>query len=135
MTLSSMSGKQLSQNVLDALIRAGLIAVLLVFSYQVFKPFLDLMLWAVILAVTIYPLHLMLRPRLGNRDGRTATVIVLVSILVLAVPAVMLGLSLAESAQGAVATLKEGTLHVPPPPDSVATLPLIGKPLHAFWSP
>jgi hypothetical protein len=53
-----------SRNLLDVLIRAGLIAVLAIFCYDVFRPFLDLMLASVILAVTLYPAR-----RCSNPDG------------------------------------------------------------------
>ena len=46
-----------SQGLLDVLIRAGLIAVLVIICYRVFHPFMDLMIWAIILAVTLYPLQ------------------------------------------------------------------------------
>ncbi len=39
------------------LIRAGLILALVMLCYRVFAPFLVLMVWALILAVTLYPLH------------------------------------------------------------------------------
>jgi predicted PurR-regulated permease PerM len=42
---------------LDVLIRAGLLLALAVLCFQVFSPFLELMTWALILAVTLYPLH------------------------------------------------------------------------------
>src|SRR4030095_4745640 len=86
------------QKLLDVLIRAGLISVLAVFSYEVFHPFLNLMLWSVILAVTLYPLHKMLRPKLGS-DGGTATLIVLLGVLTMLAPVYFLGTSLAESAE------------------------------------
>ena len=38
---------------LDVLIRAGLILALALLCYQVFSPFLTLMVWALILAVTL----------------------------------------------------------------------------------
>ena len=66
-----------SRSLLDVLIQAGLIAVLAVFCYGVFHPFRDLMLWSMILAVTLYPLHTRLRHKLGS-DGRAATLIVLI---------------------------------------------------------
>lgn len=49
--------KVLSRGLLDVLIRAGLIAILVISCYQIFRPFLDLMLWSMILAITLYPLH------------------------------------------------------------------------------
>ena len=57
--------KALSARLLDVLIRAGFIAVLAALCYIVFAPFLTLMVWAVILAVTLYPLH----QRLARRNG------------------------------------------------------------------
>ena len=53
--------KVLSHELLDVLIRAGLIAVLVLFCFQIFHPFLDLMLWSVILAITLYPLQAQLK--------------------------------------------------------------------------
>ena len=38
---------KLARGLLDVLIRAGLIAALVLYCYKVFQPFLGLMLWAV----------------------------------------------------------------------------------------
>jgi predicted PurR-regulated permease PerM len=134
MALTPGPESQLSaRGLLDVLIRAGLIAILVIICYRVFHPFLDLMLWAMILAVTLYPLQRMLKRRMGNKDGRTATLIVVVAIAILLVPIYMLGVSLATSAESALAMVKSGNFHVPPPADSVANWPLVGKPLHSYW--
>ncbi|SDI18910.1 Predicted PurR-regulated permease PerM [Pseudomonas benzenivorans] len=125
--------KLLSRGLLDVLIRAGLIAVLVIFCYRVFRPFLDLMLWSLILAVTLYPLQVRLKGKLSNNDGRSATLITLIAIGVLMVPIYLLGSSLAESVENALAVVRSGNLHIRPPAESVADWPLIGKPLHAFW--
>ncbi|MNO47554.1 putative inner membrane protein [compost metagenome] len=122
-----------AQGLLDVLIRAGLILVLVMFCYQVFNPFLNLMLWALILAITLYPLHLRLRRYLGHHDGRAATLLTLIGLAILLVPVYLLGSSLVESAREAATTLQGGTLHIPLPPDSVAGWPLIGKAVHGFW--
>ena len=129
----SPSEKALSHGLLDALIRAGLIAVLVIFCFRVFHPFLNLMLWSLILAVTLYPLHRMLMARMGNKDGRVATLLVLVSIAVLTVPVYLIGIALVDSLRDGVAMLKSGSFHVPPPADSVADWPIVGKKLHALW--
>lgn len=133
MFLTPANEKALSHGLLDVLIRAGLIAVLVVACWQVFHPFLDLMIWAVILAVTLYPLHVRFKRRLGNKDGRAATLLVLISIALIMVPVYLLGLSLAASVGDAVELARSGRIHVPPPADSVAEWPLIGKRVHAAW--
>ena len=98
-----ISEKALSHSLLDALIRAGLIAVLVIFCFDIFHPFLDLMLWSLILAITLYPLQGRLRRKLGNRDGRAATLIVLIAIAIVIVPIYLLGISVTASVETAVA--------------------------------
>ena len=68
------------RGLLDVLIRTGMIAALFIGCYEVFSPFLYLMIWSVILAINLYPLHRMLKSRLGGKDGRAATVIVLTAL-------------------------------------------------------
>ena len=46
---------RLSRKLLDVLIRAGLVLALAVLCYWIFSPFIALMAWALILAVTLYP--------------------------------------------------------------------------------
>ncbi len=107
--------KLLSHGLLDVLIRAGLIAVLVMFCFQIFHPFLNLMVWSLILAVTLYPLHLKIRGKLGNNEGRSATLIALIAIGVLMVPIYLLGTSLAESVENALTMVRSGNVHIRPP--------------------
>lgn len=133
MSTHSNEPSSAARGLLDVLIRAGLIAALVLYSYRVFQPFMGLMLWSVILAITLYPLHGMLKGKLGNRDGLTATLIVVAVIGILLIPVYMLGNSLTQSVQVAMQLVKEGGVHIPPPTDSIAQWPLIGEKLHAFW--
>ncbi|MET1077162.1 MAG: AI-2E family transporter [Pseudomonas sp.] len=124
---------RLLHDLLDLFIRVGLIAAMVAFSYQVFAPFLELMVWSVILAVTLYPLQRRLQARLGWRDGWAATLIVVVAQLLLLVPVYLLLSSLSESLESLIALLKSGAWSLPKPPDSVAGWPLVGPQLHALW--
>ena len=55
-----------SEDLIDALIRAGLIAAMAVLCFRIFSPFLGLMVWGLILAITIYPLHQRLARSFGG---------------------------------------------------------------------
>ncbi|WP_413791136.1 MULTISPECIES: AI-2E family transporter [unclassified Pseudomonas] len=122
-----------SRSMLDVLIRAGLLAVMVFFCYRIFSPFLDLMLWAVILAITLYPVQIKLKNKLGLSDGYTATLLVLITLGILAIPTLLLGNSLVTSIQGVMTDIKADNLQVPLPPDAVANWPLVGKPLQQLW--
>jgi predicted PurR-regulated permease PerM len=123
-----------SSPLLNVLIRGGLIVVLSLFCFRVARPFQDLLLWALILSVTLYPLHRQLLMRTGNSDARAATLIVIASIAILLVPLYLLGSSLATSAQGAIEAIKSGAIQVPQPDSSVASWPLIGEDLYTLWA-
>src|SRR6516162_312663 len=77
---------RIAANLLEALIRAGLILILAIICYQVFSPFMILMAWAVILAVTLYPLHQRIARRVGGRQGIASTFLLIVGFVLIAVP-------------------------------------------------
>ena len=122
-----------SRALLDVLIRAGLIATLVLFCYDIFHPFLNVMLWALILAVTLYPLNRMLGAKLGQRYGWAAVILVLLGLLILMVPLSLLGASVADSVKGGMQVLESGQFEIPPPPANVENWPLIGPPIFGIW--
>ena len=82
---------------LDVLIRAGLIFALAVLCFQIFSPFLTLMVWALILAVTLYPLQQFLAAKIGGKQGLSATLIVILGIVLIIAPTAILMSSLGDS--------------------------------------
>ena len=125
---------RVSALLLDVLIRAGLALALAMICFQVFSPFLSLMTWALILAVTLYPLHQSLAAKIGGRQGLAATLLVLLGIVVVVVPTAALMNSLGDSVHRLVNDVRNNTLQVPPPRAGVAEWPLVGERVHAFWT-
>lgn len=126
--------KMISRKVIDIFIRVGLIGFLVVYCYQIFKPFIGLMLWSIILAVALYPLHAMLARKMGGRQGRAATALVLVILLSVLIPTTLLAISFADSVTDFVKQVQGGTIQVPAPRESVAGWPVVGEKLYALWS-
>jgi predicted PurR-regulated permease PerM len=127
-------GGRVSAVLLEVFIRAGLVLALAVLCFQVFSPFLSLMTWALILAVTLYPLHQSLAAKIGGRQGLAATVLVLLGIVVVIVPTAALMNSLGDSVHRLINDVQNNTLRVPPPRAGVAEWPLIGEQVHALWT-
>lgn len=136
--LGHVSGSALdeiiSRKLIDLFIRVGLIGFLVVYCYYIFRPFIGLMLWSVILAVAMYPLHAIIARRLGGNEGRAATVLVLGIMLSVLVPATLLIFSFADSTHDLIKQVKGGGLQVPAPNPAVADWPLVGGKLHALWN-
>jgi predicted PurR-regulated permease PerM len=126
--------RRLFRKLLDVFIRTGLIFAMTALCYRIFSPFVSLMVWALILAVTLYPAHQKLARRLGGKQGWTATLLVLLGVALIGVPTVLLMTSVGESLQGLVADARGGALAIPAPAPGVAQWPLIGPKVSALWS-
>jgi len=127
-------GPQAYSSLLDVLIRAGLILGLAILCFQIFAPFLTLMMWAIILAVTLYPAQQFIAARVGGRQGRAATLLVLLGVLLIVVPTAVLMSSLGDSIHELINDVQNDTLEIPAPPESVAGWPVVGPKMHALWS-
>ncbi len=118
---------------INTALRIGFIGLLLVGSYLILKPFLAVVLWGIIIAVAIFPLHKRFSRILGNRGKLSATLLVLIGIALLVVPSVMFVNSTVESMQSIASKMDDGTLSVPPPAESVADWPIVGKAVYKTW--
>ena len=114
--------------------RVALIGALAVLCFQVFSPFLHLIVWSIILAVTLYPLHRMLARRIGGRQGLTSAILVILGVILIVVPVWLLINSFADSIQSLVSAVQQNTLHVPPPREGVKNWPIVGNNLYEVWS-
>jgi predicted PurR-regulated permease PerM len=119
---------------MDVLIRASLIGGLAVLCYKVFSPFLTLMVWSTILAVTLYPLHKKIARRVGGKQWLASTILVIIGILVIITPTALLLNSFADSIRNFIAAAHNNTLSIPPPPQGIEKLPIIGKKINDIWS-
>src|SRR4029453_17923034 len=126
--------RRASAVLVEGLIRAGLILALAILCFQVFSPFLSLMTWALILAVTLYPLQQSVAAKIGGRQGLAATLLVLLGIVVVIVPTAALMNSLGDSVHRLINDVQNNRLRVPPPTEGVAEWPLVGERLYAVWT-
>jgi predicted PurR-regulated permease PerM len=122
-----------SGRLLDVLIRAGLILALAMLCYQVFSPFLTLMVWAVTLAVALYPVHRYVAAKVGGRQWLAATLITVLGIGLIVVPLAVLLSSMGDSVRDFVHDVQNNALEIPPPRPGVAEWPLVGKKLYGYW--
>jgi predicted PurR-regulated permease PerM len=118
----------------EATIRIALVALLAAWCFQIVRPFILPVVWAVIIATALFPAYRWLAQMMGGRERLAAGVLVLIGLVLLIVPSVMSAGSLVENARWLSEGLSDGDLEVPLPPESIATWPLIGERLHAFWT-
>lgn len=118
---------------LEITIHVGLAILLVTACLFILRPFLPLLVWGIIIAVSAYPGFRRLQSKLGGRGVLTATLFTLVLLALLVVPAILLTGTLVDGIQSLAARIKGGTLLVPPPPPGVENWPLVGKPVNSLW--
>ena len=119
---------------IEATLRIALIAVLLGWCVRIMLPFIEPIIWAVIIASATYPLFMGFRDRLlGGRNKTAAVLFTLIALAIILTPSVQLTQSMFSSAENLAQDFKQGELNVPPPPEKVKNIPLIGKSTYDTW--
>jgi predicted PurR-regulated permease PerM len=131
---STMEDVRFLKRSVEAAIRIGVLLVILVWSLQIVAPFVQIVLWAIILAVAIYPLYAGLARRLGGRGKMAAFLVTLVALAILLVPSWRFFGATVQEAREVAEKAEAGTLQVPPPADGVRDWPLIGERTYTLWN-
>ena len=135
MSNDSSGTRRLEQgDLIEVFVRVGLLFAIVVLCARIFAPFFGLMLWALILAIALYPIHQKLAGKLGGRQGRAATTLVLSGLILIGAPTVLLGVSFAEQIFETHAAFTSNSVTVAPPDPAVAEWPVIGERVYAAWS-
>lgn len=124
---------QFIRNALESAIRIGLVAGLVLWCFDIVKPFFSIVLWGGIIAISVYPAYDKLQGRMGGRRKQAAVLFTLFMFLVLIIPAGLLTGTIVDGARSVAGHLQGGNIEIPPPPESVVGWPLIGKKVHYFW--
>lgn len=100
----------------------------------VLRPFVSALLWAVVLSVSSWPLYRRVLRLLGNRRTLAALLMTLGMILVLLLPFLIVGLTLADNVKDLTAATRSWIGGGPPaPPSWLAKLPVVGPQAVDYW--
>ncbi len=127
-------GRLFQTNMMASFIQIAALVVLVSYCVIIVGPFAGLVIWGVVTAVAIYPVHLKLSTLLGGKQKLAATLLVIVGVVLVLFPGWLMVKSTILSVMGFAADVEAGTVHIPPPAESVADWPLIGERLYAGWA-
>lgn len=123
-----------NKNMLNTLIKFSIIVILAIACDRIFSPFWNIMLWALVLAVSLYPLHQLITRKIGGKEGAAAVVVVVGMISLVGVPAISLGDVLSQEIIETHENFVNGTMAVPPPAEILSKVPGPGKKVYDLWS-
>lgn len=112
----------------------ALLLALAVGCLTVLRPFVTALLWAVVLSFTSWPIYHRLLQVLGNRRTLAALAMTLAMVLIVLLPFLIVGMSLAQNVKDLTAAVQHWIADGPPAaPAWLAKLPVFGAKAAAYW--
>lgn len=120
--------------IIDLAIRLMFLGLFVYSAIVMVTPLASIFIWAVILCVAIYPLFDWLQKKLGGRKGLSATILVLIGLVLTLGPIASAVSGAADLGSDFSEQAAAGTLKLPPPPKRLGEIPVLGPRLVETWS-
>lgn len=129
-----MQAKQTSNSIYETTLKLLVLLFVVGWCLMIMYPFLNIMLWSLILGMALLPLHKMLSKKLNNKPKMASFIIVFSFLVVIILPTVLLMMKLINEGKELKALYKDGMLTIPQPQEKVKDWPIIGVQLYDSWS-
>ncbi|GAB5435792.1 AI-2E family transporter [Falsiruegeria mediterranea] len=120
--------------IIDLAIRLLFLGLFLYSALVMIAPLASVVIWAAILCVALYPAFDWLQSKLGGRKGLASTVLVLVGLGLTLGPVATAVSGAAELGSEFSEQAASGQLKIPPAPEGLKDLPVVGSKLADVWS-
>lgn len=120
--------------IVDLAIRLLFLGLFLYSALVMVAPLASVVIWAAILCVALYPAFDWLQSKLGGRKGLASTILVLVGLFLTLGPVATAVSGAAELGSEFSEQAASGQLKIPPAPEGLKDLPVIGAKLADVWS-
>ena len=127
--------KTLSSNnsVYDITIRLFILLLIIAWCLLIMYPFVSILLWSLILAMAMYPLHTKLAKKMGGRRKLASFIIIFCILAIIFLPTWIMIDSLIGEVKELKVSYNNGTLTIPPPTEKVKEWPIVGEKLYDTW--
>ncbi len=124
----------MGESIVERAIGLVLLALLVWLVLLIVRPFAGPLIWAITLAVALWPVHLRLRHALGLRSGLAALLLSLALLAAMVLPIVRLAIDLGRQGEELVRLGRE-LLEAPTggPPEWLVRAPVIGPQVTSLW--
>lgn len=123
-----------SRQIIHLAIQLLALAFLIQWCFQILAPFFTPIIWAAILAVSLYPLHQRLKKLLKGKGVLAAIILTAIFLIIFISIISWLGIKTGTEIKDQITSFQEGRLIIPPPPEKVKDWPLIGRTAFQAWT-
>jgi predicted PurR-regulated permease PerM len=123
-----------SRQIIHLAIQMLALAFLIIWCFQILAPFFTPVIWAAILAVSLFPLHQKLKKLLKGK-GVLAAILMTAFFLIFFISVISwLGFRTGTEIKDEITNFQEGKINIPPPSEKVKEWPLVGRKAFQAWT-
>lgn len=119
--------------IVDVVIRLGILLLLLFWCFDILKPFILILIWAVVIAIANYPIYNTLLRIFKGRTIFSAVLLTSLMLSIIIIPSGLVVYSLYEGVNHIQNMFNLGQPLIPAPAGSTANWPSIAKPIVDIW--
>ena len=124
-----------SKNTINIFVKIAVLTILIIWSINIVKPFVMLMIWSIIVAVALYPFYKKIITLFKEKKkGLVSSLFIIILLALITIPAFNVTESIVETSNEIYHNFESGSLDIPPPNENVKEWPLVGKKLYGIWS-
>lgn len=132
--MNSQTNQPPQRKLTEQYLGVAVLVLLLLGCLMVMRPFVSALMWAAILAFTLWPIHTRLTAWLRNRHTLAAALTTLIVATLLVMPFVIIGFSVAGDVRALGRATGKWVEDGPPkPPGWLEKIPLVGQPARNYW--
>lgn len=121
-----------SKQIFEMILQLGLVFLILGFCFALLLPFVMPILWAIILAIILYPLFNFLQKKLKGRKSLASFLLIATILALIIIPTVIFFNSVTATVMDLKAGVEDGSLKVAAPGQNIKDWPLIGDKAYDF---
>ena len=133
MPVKSLRQLLTGEDIIQLVIRLGLLALLIIWTFLIIRPFVPILAWSGVLAVAFYPAFSWVAKILGGRPKTAAAILTLITLGIVIGPATWLGISAVDGARELAHQLGTGDLALQSAPEQLKSWPIVGPWLYELW--
>ena len=128
-----MKNQNSNNSIYDTTVRLFILLLIVAWCLLIMYPFVSIILWSLILALAMLPLHRSLAKKMGGRPKLASFIIVFSFLVIIILPTGLLISSLVDEVKEFKVSYENGTLTIPAPAEKVKEWPIIGDKLYNTW--
>ncbi|MBN4055125.1 AI-2E family transporter [bacterium AH-315-K03] len=127
-------GQQFLKNSMASFLQIGAVLVVIIACFKIISPFINIIIWGVVISIAIYPAHRLLTKKVNNREKCSAVLFILIGLALVVIPIWVLTDSTVDGLHYLANDFADGAINISPPSENVAHWPLIGDMVFQLWN-